>query len=156
MNYYQARELRDADGKGTGLWHYTVRNDDRIWATGYCSPWETCPACKGNAGLFAAIRGERCATCEDKGIVRRADPCPGHDTPEGAREHYRQYLLDQVRYDQKLLDERRKCAVCGAWSEYTAFIPSEINHVWVLCDEHRNREQVDKLLKAPEASISSW
>lgn len=32
MNYYAARPR--ADGSG---FHYTVRNDDRIWAVGYCA-----------------------------------------------------------------------------------------------------------------------
>jgi hypothetical protein len=36
VNYYGARELRDADGKGIGRYHYTCRNDNRIWPVGYC------------------------------------------------------------------------------------------------------------------------
>jgi hypothetical protein len=37
VNYYDARELKDADGNGTGRWHYTCANR-RIgtWAVGYC------------------------------------------------------------------------------------------------------------------------
>jgi hypothetical protein len=31
VNYYQPREHKD------GGWHYTCRNDDRIWPVGYCS-----------------------------------------------------------------------------------------------------------------------
>ena len=155
MNYYQARELTDADGKPTGKWHFTVRNDDRIWATGYCAPWETCPACKGHAGIFAALRGEHCATCGDKGIVERSEPCPGHDTPEGAREHYRQYLLDQVRYDGALMLQQLQCQICGAWTQREAFIPGHGDR-WTLCDDHCNRETVDSLLKAPEYVVSSY
>jgi hypothetical protein len=34
MNYYQAREIKDDAGAGTGVWHFTCRNDDRIWPTG--------------------------------------------------------------------------------------------------------------------------
>ena len=31
MNYDQPRQLKDGSG-----WHYTTRNDNQIWATGYC------------------------------------------------------------------------------------------------------------------------
>lgn len=36
MNYASAREMMGPDGKGTGRWHYTVRNDDRIWRHQCC------------------------------------------------------------------------------------------------------------------------
>ena len=41
MNYDQARELRDENGHGTGRWHFTNRNDDRIRPIGYCA--HSCP-----------------------------------------------------------------------------------------------------------------
>lgn len=37
MNYYGPRERRDEHGQPAGLWHYTCRNDDRIWPVGYCA-----------------------------------------------------------------------------------------------------------------------
>jgi hypothetical protein len=37
MNYYAAREKMAKDGSGTGLWHYTVQNDDHIYPVGYCA-----------------------------------------------------------------------------------------------------------------------
>lgn len=36
MNYYEPREIQ-RDGTG---WHYTCRNDNRIWAVGYCRDHE--------------------------------------------------------------------------------------------------------------------
>lgn len=35
MNYYEARKLENGSG-----WHYTCRNDDRIWPVGYCADHE--------------------------------------------------------------------------------------------------------------------
>lgn len=35
MNYYEARQLKD-----TGGWHYTCKNDDRVWPVGYCREHE--------------------------------------------------------------------------------------------------------------------
>jgi hypothetical protein len=35
MNHYDARQKRGPDGEVVG-WHYTCRNDGRIWAVGDC------------------------------------------------------------------------------------------------------------------------
>lgn len=41
MNYYAPRELKDpATGEPSGLWHYTVMNDGRVRAVGYCADKE--------------------------------------------------------------------------------------------------------------------
>ena len=34
MNYYQPRQIQL--GENAGKWHYTCRNDDRIWPVGFC------------------------------------------------------------------------------------------------------------------------
>jgi hypothetical protein len=120
MNYYQARELRTADGKPAGLWHFTCQNDNRIWPVGYC-----------------------------------AQGCVGHDTPEGAQEHYRQYLLDTARYDGRMSGQQRACRVCGAWTQRFAETEAGTS-LYVLCDEHCNRESLETLVKAPEWITSSW
>lgn len=54
MNYYEARELRDEKGEGTGRWHYTVRNDGRIWPVGYCAD-----GCPGHESAEAACEHQR-------------------------------------------------------------------------------------------------
>lgn len=59
MNYYGPREIADESGKGIGKWRYTVRNDNHVFAVGYCAEQH----------------------CQ-------------HDTPDKAREHYRQYEVD--------------------------------------------------------------
>lgn len=121
MNYYEAREIADSDGVPTGLWHYTCRNDDRIWPVGYCS-----------------------------------EGCPGHDSPEGAAEHYTEWLLDHIlRLDGQLSDQQLRCRVCDAWTDRFAEI--DLLQTWPLCDEHRTREHVAKLLGGPVGSIvASW
>jgi len=35
VNYYKARELADRDGHSGGF-HFTCRNDDRVWPVGAC------------------------------------------------------------------------------------------------------------------------
>lgn len=149
MNYYQPREKTDGNGNGTGLWHYTCKNDGRIWPVGYCSPWETCPDCKGHSIVSIDAK---CDKCENRGVIKRENPCPGHKTPEEAAEHYRQYKLDNVRYDGKYHDEMRKCEICGNWTEHFALIDYRS---YALCDEHRNRENLEKVFPLYGNYISS-
>lgn len=49
MNYYEARERKNEDGSsGSGVWHFTCQNDDRIWPEGcdssctHATPEEAC------------------------------------------------------------------------------------------------------------------
>lgn len=120
MNYYRPLELKDTEGKATGLWHYTVTNDGRSHAVGYC-----------------------------------AADCSGHATPDEAREHYKEYLVNEcTRYDGKLSDMQKHCEVCGEWTQRIAEIPIEMS-VYPLCDLHCNREEVSKLLKVGDA-VSSY
>jgi len=84
MNYYQAREMYK-DGKPSGKWHYICMNDGKIWPVGYCSPWKTCLDCDGKSAWYHLYDDTPdCATCNNKGIVEDANPCPGHDTPDEA------------------------------------------------------------------------
>lgn len=118
MNYYQPRELRNKEtGKGTGLYHYTCMNDDRIWAVGYCR-----------------------------------ENCPGHATPDEAREHYRQYELDHARYNGAITDMQVPCEVCKAWTSQCAVVN---HHSIFLCYEHLNRETLEQIYQ-PGDAISSW
>lgn len=119
MNYYAAREMQDSQGNPSGLWHYTVANDDRVYPVGYC-----------------------------------AQECAGHATPEEAQEHYRLYLLDNARYDGVRTNEQKKCAVCGAWTQRFASIPM-VMEIYVLCDDHCNRETLDMVMHRVGQSIES-
>lgn len=115
MNYYGPREITDEHGSGTGKWRYTVRNDDRVWAVGYCTD------------------------------------CPGHDTPEEAREHYRQYTLDTA-FEIEVSWPGNACRVCGALTTKGCSVDHSL---YLLCDEHRTREHLDSVVHATDA-ISSW
>ena len=44
MNYYDAREKADVDGNPSGLWHFTIQNDNHIFPVGYCAQ-----GCSGHA-----------------------------------------------------------------------------------------------------------
>lgn len=53
MNYLAARQMKNTDGT-PGLWHYTVQNDDRVYATGYCAQ-----GCPGHATAEEACEHQR-------------------------------------------------------------------------------------------------
>ena len=116
MNYYDARQ-RVEDRR----WAFTCRNDDRIWAVGYCRDHEK----------------------------------EGHPTEQEARECYRQYLLDNVKYSNpENPSSMHKCHVCGTFTAGTAHVGD--TQVFVLCNEHRNREELSKLVDLPGQIVSSY
>lgn len=119
MNYEQPREIRGSDGKGTGKYHWTCQNGDRIWPVGYC-----------------------------------AEGCPGHHSPEDAAEHYRQWVIDQG-FDVSTSDsQRHKCAECGEWTWDQLHLKGSGN-VLFLCENHRDREIIDKHVPLVTRSIHS-
>lgn len=83
--------------------------------------------------------------------------CPGHDTPEEAEEHFRQFLVEKaVFYPELWKTTQRACAVCQAWTQGGAMYGIGHTHCVALCDQHRSREYLDPLVKTPKEIISSW
>lgn len=74
-----------------------------------------------------------------------AEDCPGHPTANGAREHFKQYLLDKyAQYDRRLTEQQRPCEICGVLTDRFAEMPSKIAD---LCDNHCNRENFEHLIE---------
>jgi hypothetical protein len=72
-----------------------------------------------------------------------AQGCPGHPTKEDACEHQKQYLLDTtLRLDNQMAGMQQQCIVdgCGEWTQKYALVDHTTQYV--LCDEHRTREEV--------------
>lgn len=167
MNYYQAREIK-RDGKGSGLYHYTVENDGYVMAVGYCSPWENCPDCKSDSRFDAGgyLRDEdgsfkkdekgqviKCSTCNGSGLVQKKDPCPGHATEEEACEHYKQYQLDKmvIHGPKKEQWPKEKCEVENCDSEATYLANFLGCHVHQVCEKHANRESISSLFRVGQS-----
>jgi hypothetical protein len=149
MNYYGSRQV--ADGPNEGRWHYTCRNDGRIWPVGYCSSIQTCPNAEQSS--FCQID---CQLCHGKRYVDVDEPCPGHDTAEEAAEHCRQYVLDTATYDHEFQSaERCEADGCECWTAGAARTGHPQRQDVFLCDEHRNRETLEQLVQAPGEIISS-
>lgn len=68
----------------------------------------------------------------------------GHATAEGAKECYRQYLLDtMLRLDYENPNQEAKCMQCEEWTRRGAKLLSEIIP---LCPTHCTRENVEAAL----------
>ena len=146
MNYYDARQIQG--GPNAGKWHYTCRNDDLIYPVGHCGLYIDCPTCEDR------MHNPDCELCKGHGCINNPSPCPGHDTSEGACEHYREYLLDNARFDQLNESSQHKCEICGDWTQKLASVPSDsIYHD--LCDKHCNREGLATVMPAVGYSFGS-
>ncbi len=98
-------------------------------------------------------------TCQNDGRIWAVGYCADghtHATQLEAYECYTGYLLDtRLRLDGDHPDTQRRCAGpdCRAWTTRYGEVDMQM---WDLCDEHRTREVVAKLLGTVGASISSW
>lgn len=122
MNHDAPRQIADSQGNPTGKWRYTRRNDNQIWAIGFC-----------------------------------ADDCPGHDTPEEACEHHKEYLLSGMKIRGPKTSEwpKYKCRKKGCNSEATHFliIPGRFSDICV-CEAHANVDTARELVVVSEEWVS--
>ena len=71
--------------------------------------------------------------------------CPGHETIEGAKEHFRQYCLDGADFEL-VADSQLKCKTCGKWTRRRAVVRQGVlSQEFPLCAEHCNRENLEKV-----------
>ena len=134
MNYYESKQ-RKTDGK----WDYT-RNKR---PTGYCCAYREIP------------KDADTLICEEHHDTSHKHHVDGHNTEEEAIACYKEYLLDhELRLDREMSNNQQKCRVCGDWTQKYADIG--LTQMFILCDEHNNREEVEKLYQAPSLSMSSW
>lgn len=155
MNYYEARELQDENGKGTGVFHYTCKNDDRIWPVGYCTRYR-----EPQEGDVGYEMWSEAAKAEYRANKDKYHGPEGHDSKVAACNCYRQYELDRLRFfsEADLNDKPKSLNMCQMpdCENYTASfadIPGSMRH-WMLCTDHLNRDAVEQLW--PEGNFSSF
>ncbi len=120
MNYYGPREVDGRDGRGSGRYHFTSKNDYRTEPVGYC-----------------------------------AEGCAGHETAHEAREHFRQYLVNE-RVDFRVNHMKRpeRCKICAEWT--LSYARVEAWDYYPLCQEHLTRESVLTLLGEIPDFVAAW
>lgn len=141
MAYYTALELRDENNQPAGKWHYTRTDGAGTSAIGYCSPWEHCKTC---AEKHCYPADPECPECGGKGIWKKADACPGHDSFEEAEKHYHEYLADTARWSVKKNEwPKEKCDHPECNNEGTNRAMTDGR--WrdkLMCAEHANRDSL--------------
>ena len=81
-----------------------------------------------------------------------------HETPEEAHEHYRQWVLDNLRFVQFGQDVQYRCAVegCDDWTKAGLQEPDGY-HAEHLCEEHRNRDSYERSFYPPGGGVrEAW
>jgi hypothetical protein len=143
MRHLCARQVDPkSDSPFAGKYHYVSMGRSGGYPIGHCSPYLTCPECLGSMA-------PDCEECGGKGFIKLEAPCSGHDTPEQAEEHYRQWLLDKLRFDGRCTPNQQfRCEFpgCETWTQRIIDVEGEGYTHWLLCDEHANRESVDAIL----------
>ena len=84
-----------------------------------------------------------------------ADGCGGHETAAEAREHYRQFLVNErVSLFRGQMQRPERCKACGSWTR--SFARIEAWDYYPLCEEHLSRETVDRLLGEVPDFVTAW
>lgn len=135
MAYYTPRQ------KTNGKWYYTCSNSAGIFDVGGCSQIVSCPDC--SPYYLNYDQKGKCKTCLGHGFIDKVDPCQGHDTPEEAVEHYRQYNVINAKTGFSE-DEQRKCEICEKWTQHYMAFKDFFKLPVYLCEEHLTHEYLNK------------
>lgn len=77
--------------------------------------------------------------------------CPGHDTAEGAREHYVAGICAGEIRERDDTDQQLKCFECGEWTQHRAILWEDDFHRDVpVCASHDVRAVLTKERRARE------
>jgi hypothetical protein len=142
MRYYKARELANKAGK----WHYTCERKGNIYPVGHCSLWETCSCVEKGVD-------QNCEICHGKGVFEKTNPCLGHDTPEKAELHYKEYLLDSMKKTGPKTEKwpKNKCDAENCEEESLYSISLTGGGYYELCECHANRECISSMISVGES-----
>ena len=78
------------------------------------------------------------------GYCGRSGSCGGHDTADEAAACWDKHRLDNDLDFFVSETTQHRCEVCGHWTGGIASLRGTFPFEWPLCDDHRNREGVDK------------
>lgn len=125
MNHLHAAEMATNAGEPAGLFRYVCSGRSGTYALGYCANDPT----------------------------NNNEHCKGHGTPDEAREHMRQYGLDNMRIREDNLNAhtQHKCEAPGCLTYTSGSVHIGGYTHFSLCSEHRTRDCVDGLYNVHES-----
>ncbi len=74
-----------------------------------------------------------------------AEDCPGHDTPQGAADHFKEFLLEKTMRKMNV-PELRMCMVCDSPTGRRVHIGKGKPIKLILCQEHQSRTDIESLV----------
>lgn len=157
MTTYRQALKRESDGR----YDFTSSTGSSgAYALGYCAGWKEPPgpeeAAKLDARLGDGFAARITADIEKKRPFQAKYHKEGHADAAEACECYRQYELDhELKFKTKPKEESdqlHRCQAIGGCAEFTAGIAflGQYNHFY-LCDSHRNRDEVEKLINKKDS-----
>ena len=138
MKHYYARQ-RPYDYR----WEFVVDSDGLVYPAGYCVGVIDLE----DPELIESLGG-RDSIAYDY-YVKKVTPflhmfhVNGHDSKEEACACYRRYLLDNRTSLDIRMDKEQECLICGLKTLYMASVDGMS---YVLCDGHRNTDELSGLL----------
>lgn len=126
-------------------WDMCVGSDEEHWvhAIGYCAGWfEWTEEMATRIGMTL----EHCLKDQAKLLpVKHKFHTDGHDSSREASDCWHEYRLDVELEFRRVEDERRKCQVCGDWTQTVADFGREFSERYWLCEAHATRLHVAQL-----------
>jgi len=142
MNVYQSRQRTD------GRWEFTMTDGSGGRGIGYC---HAAPVLSDFVKLGIEVSEEEQARWREFESKYHTD---GHATRGEAEECYRRFVLDNnTVLECEDRTQQRMCKVCGAWTTKFAMVGD--HKIVQLCDAHRNKEELEKLVCKPSVIFSS-
>jgi hypothetical protein len=165
MNHWRAAQRTGRDDGSTGRWDYTCGNRRTgTYSVGYCSGWQydkwieraKSPQPGTLVGDVEGLEQERDQRLPSKDKYHT----DGHATADEAIACFRQFKLDTsldflkppaTAHPQSLHACEEKSKTCRNYTANLATIAGSSFGSWYLCDEHLNRESVERLFKVGES-----
>lgn len=151
MNHWRALEL-------DGRWFYTCGSRlQGIHPVGYCAGWHY------DQWIEESRQGGMCNGKTTEELIKLSEELrpfkskfhdDGHETEAEAIICYRKFQLDTgLAFSKPTSGEMHACEVRGCQNQTmnTASMLDTLCSMWYLCDEHLNRENVEKLFKIQDS-----
>lgn len=125
-------------------------NDGFVWPLGYCAGWKWSETFDPKRDWMWGSEDHWQCEKNEAETHKHKYHTDGHATKEEAYACYKAYMLDnELRLDHIHKNAMYPCLVCKTFTQREATVGPWAS--FVLCDQHCNREEVEKLYKAGDS-----